>query len=85
MASALIELSGYVNDDLKEKYFQHAEIMMNSLSGPEYRAKKGQNGCFILKHCVGHLTADSYVDVPLVYADYYYFEALMRYLRCGGG
>jgi len=32
-----------------------------------------------LKHSVGHLPANSEVDVPLTYADYYYLEALHRF------
>jgi hypothetical protein len=81
IASALIELSRYVEQGLKEEYFSNAEIMLNSLSSSKYTAKKGQNGNFILKHCVGNLPGDSEIDVPLVYADYYYIEALMRYLK----
>ena len=81
MASALLELSRYVTDDLEEKYFSNAEDMLNSLSSPKYLANKGENGNFILKHCVGHLPGDSEIDVPLVYADYYYIEGLIRYLK----
>ena len=44
-------------------------------------AKLGQNGNFILMHSVGSLPADSEVDVPLSYADYYFIEALMRYRK----
>ncbi|EPR74143.1 Glucuronyl hydrolase [Winogradskyella psychrotolerans RS-3] len=40
---------------------------------------------FILKHSVGAFPANSEVDVPLIYADYYYVEAMIRlkniYLR----
>jgi hypothetical protein len=30
-------------------------------------------------HSTGHKPGNSEVDVPLVYADYYYLEALLRY------
>ena len=77
-ASALLELGTYGGPSAKT-YFQAAEQMLKSLSGPTYRAQPGENNHFILKHCVGHKPAKSEVDVPLVYADYYYLEALLRY------
>jgi len=79
MASALIELSGYVNEDLAKSYLEIAETQLRTLSSPEYFAEKGTNGNFILKHSVGHMPGKSEIDVPLTYADYYYIEALLRY------
>lgn len=78
MSSALIELSGYVNDTKKKEYFDVAEKQIRTLSSPDYLAKKGENGNFILKHSVGHLPGNVEVDVPLTYADYYFIEALIR-------
>jgi rhamnogalacturonyl hydrolase YesR len=79
IASALIELSGYVDAKLAGEYLAAAEKQIRTLSSPEYFAEKGANGNFILKHSVGHLPGNSEVDVPLTYADYYYVEALLRY------
>lgn len=79
IASALIELSGYVDKELGKQYLNVAETQIRTLSSPEYFAEKGTNGNFILKHSVGHLPGNSEVDVPLTYADYYYIEALLRY------
>jgi len=79
MASALIELSGYVDTDLAKEYLRVAEKQIRTLSSPEYFAEKGTNCNFILKHGVGHKPNNSEVDVPLTYADYYYIEALMRF------
>ena len=79
MASALIELSGYVDAALAKEYMDVAETQIRTLSSPEYFAEKGTNGNFILKHSVGSLPGKSEVDVPLTYADYYYIEALMRW------
>jgi rhamnogalacturonyl hydrolase YesR len=79
IASALIELSGYVDAALSKKYLDVAETQLRALSSPEYFAEPGTNGNFILKRGVGHLPNNSEVDVPLTYADYYYIEALMRY------
>jgi unsaturated chondroitin disaccharide hydrolase len=78
-ASALIELAGYVDRRAGEKYLNAAEIMLNSLSSPEYKASVGENGGFILKHSSGGVPGNVEVDVPLSYADYYFAEALMRY------
>ena len=80
-ASALLELSQYAPKNKSQVYFKDAETMLVSLSSPAYRAGVGENNNFLLKHCVGHKPAKSEVDVPLVYADYYYLEALMRYER----
>src|SRR5690606_944013 len=78
MASALIELSEFVDKSLAQKYMQVVETQIRTLSTPAYTAKLGENGCFILKHSVGSYPAKSEVDVPLTYADYYYLEALSR-------
>ncbi len=79
MASALLELSGYVNKELAVKYFKTAETILRHLSTEQYKAAAGTNGGFLLKHSVGHFPAQTEVDVPLTYADYYFVEAMMRY------
>jgi hypothetical protein len=79
MASALIELSGMVDESAALKYLQVAETQLRVLASPEYRAKLGTNGNFILMHSVGSLPGKSEVDVPLTYADYYFIEALLRF------
>ncbi len=53
--------------------------MLKSLSSPDYRAPLGGNADFIIMHCTGSLPHKSEIDVPLIYADYYYLEALTRY------
>jgi hypothetical protein len=44
-------------------------------------AESGTNCNFILMHSVGSIPHGSEIDVPLVYADYYYLEALLRYSK----
>lgn len=78
MASALTELSDYVDAERATKYMQVVETQIRTLASPEYTAKTGENGCFILRHSTGNYPAQSEVDVPLPYADYYYLEALTR-------
>jgi hypothetical protein len=79
MASALIELSGYVSKDAANNYLSVAKTILRNLSADHYKAAIGTNGGFILKHSVGSLPAHSEVDVPLTYADYYFLEAMKRY------
>ncbi len=81
MASALIELSGYVDKELSDKYMDVAEKQIRILASDEYTAKVGENGNFILMHSVASKPHNSEVDVPLTYADYYYVEALTRYKK----
>lgn len=81
MASALVELSGYADKETADKYLKVAETQLRTLSSPEYLAKLGANGDFILMHSVGSLPGKSEVDVPLTYADYYFIEGLMRYRK----
>lgn len=78
-ASALLELSTFTSGEESKKYFDFAESLLQSLASEEYLAEPGSNGGFILKHSVGSLPHNSEVDVPLIYADYYFLEALLRY------
>jgi chondroitin AC lyase len=79
-ASALFELSTYAGRNSKT-YYKAAVQMLESLTGPAYKALPGTNGNFLLMHSVGSIPHNSEIDVPLVYADYYLLEALMRYNR----
>ena len=76
IASALIEL-----DDLANKsgqYLEVAEKLVTTLSSSEFLTNVGDNKGFLIKHATGSKPHNSEVDVPLVYADYYYLEALIR-------
>ena len=79
MASALLELGQYTNGSEKQEFISNAEEMLESLSSDNYRAKAGQNGGFLLMHSTGAKPLNSEIDVPLIYADYYFLEALKRY------
>jgi serine/threonine protein kinase len=81
MASAFLELSDYVTGPLKQKYITAAETILTTLSSSQYLATKGTNGGFLLKHSVGALPLKGEVDVALTYADYYFVEAMLRYLK----
>ena len=77
-ASALLELSSYPGNK-SEKYRKAAIDILHALGSPAYRAAEGENGDFILKHSVGSIAHGVEIDVPLIYADYYFLEAMNRY------
>ena len=79
IASAFIDLSKLTPDG--QKYFDYAHRILQSLSTPDYLAEKGENEGFILMHSTGSLPHGSEIDTPLNYADYYYLEALTKYLK----
>jgi uncharacterized protein YyaL (SSP411 family) len=79
IASALLELCNYVDENRAEEYFTIAEKQLQVLASPAYTAKTGTNGNFILMHGAGNIPQNSEIDVPLSYGDYYYVEALLRY------
>ena len=78
-ASALIELSTLTENG--QIYLNYAEKLLHSLSSDAYLAKAGTNQGFLLMHSVGSLPNGSEIDTPLNYADYYYLEALLRYMQ----
>jgi unsaturated chondroitin disaccharide hydrolase len=73
-AAALYELDGYVPNG---GYRKSADHLLNSLN-KFYTSKVGSNKGFILEHSTGHRPANSEIDVPINYADYYYLESLLR-------
>jgi len=81
-AAALLELSTMVEDG--KPYFNYAECVLKNVSGKPYFAEENTNCGFLLKHSVGHLPANSEIDTPIIYADYYYLESIKRYLDIKG-
>ncbi|MBR4171727.1 MAG: DUF4861 family protein [Kiritimatiellae bacterium] len=80
-ASALLELSGFAPSAKGAVYRAFAVKQLLSLASPDYFAKVGENGNFLLMHGVGHKPGNSEVDVPLNYGDYYFLEALIRFSK----
>ena len=76
VASALLELDGYCDDSHSGQYRRAAEDILSSLSGPAYRSAPGKDS--FLDHSTGHKPAGTEVDASIIYADYYYLEALLR-------
>lgn len=77
VASGLLELSTWVKNASRSKFYRtEAEKMLQSLSSAAYQSRD-KNSAFLL-HATGHRPAGSEVDASLIYADYYYLEALLR-------
>ena len=82
IASGLLELSQYVeNPDKAAKYRAFAVKELLALASPEYFSEGDEIGHWLLKHGVGHKPADSEIDTPLDYGDYYFLEALLRFQK----
>ncbi|MFA8433079.1 MAG: glycoside hydrolase family 88 protein [Marinifilaceae bacterium] len=76
-ASGLVELSTHVKLQAEaRRYRAAADAILNSLASKSYSAK-GVNDAFLL-HSTGAKPQGHEIDVALVYADYYYLEALLR-------
>jgi unsaturated chondroitin disaccharide hydrolase len=84
MASALIELSGYVPEK-RIAYLNYAKDQLLSLASDQYYAALNTNANYLMIHNVGHLPINKEVDAPLTYADYYFVEALLRYKKVISG
>ena len=77
VASALLDLSGLCDEiNLQKKYRLEAIAILQELSGKRYLAKD-INHAFLL-HSTGNKPGNKDIDVPLIYADYYFIEALLR-------
>ena len=83
MASALMELSTYSVQG--KAYFAAGEKQLKSLASPTYLAKPGTHKNFILMHATGNFLRNSELDGGLSYADYYFMEGMLRYLRVLNG
>lgn len=76
VASALLELSTYLDGWRGCNYREAAIRMLTDLSTPRYQS--GDRNVAFLLHSTGHHPAGSEIDASIVYADYYYIEALIR-------
>ncbi|TMA14155.1 MAG: hypothetical protein E6J86_09555 [Deltaproteobacteria bacterium] len=77
VASALIELSGFVEVPDRDHYMQAAKRMLDELASPAYLVE-GTSSLALLLHGVGNLPEGKAIDAGLIYGDYYFIEALAR-------
>ena len=75
VASALLELEDYVDAETAQRYDVAARTMLQNLSSDRYWSN--ESPAFLL-HSTGHRPADSEIDYSIIYADYYFYEALNR-------
>lgn len=81
VASALLEMSTYLDSE-GAVYRDKAEAMLRSLD----RSYRGGPACpALLLHSTGHHPAGSEINYAIIYADYYYYEALLRLRRLEHG
>lgn len=83
VASGLLELQGYCHGETKTRYRNAAEKMLASLSTDKYQS--GAKRPSFLDHSTGHKPGGSEIDASIIYADYYYLEALMRLNKLNHG
>ena len=76
VASALLELQQYVDEEKGKYYREMAKNMLRDLSSDKYQSRD-KNVAFLM-HSTGHHPAGSEIDASIIYADYYYVEALLR-------
>lgn len=76
-ACGMFEIANLVEDvTLKNKFNTAATKFVEILSSDAYYS--GDKNQALLLHSTGHLPNNSEIDMPIIYADYYYMEALMR-------
>jgi unsaturated chondroitin disaccharide hydrolase len=76
IAAALFELADYSANSIL--YNGVAGKLLATLSSSEFLAPVGENAGFLLEHSTGHLPHNSEIDVPIVYADYYFLESIIK-------
>lgn len=83
VASSLLELSTYLPNGTGKRYKEVAIEMLTSLSSDNYQSGKSKSS--FLLHSTGHWPNGSEIDASIIYADYYYIEALLRLKRLQEG
>jgi unsaturated chondroitin disaccharide hydrolase len=83
-ASGLLELS--ILDPVptnRDRYFKAAVGILDSLMTPAYLSN-GSNSAGLLLHGAGGVPLNTEIDVTVIWGDYYFVEALMRYQQVAG-
>jgi unsaturated chondroitin disaccharide hydrolase len=75
MASALYELYTCTKNNI---YLAFADKIIASLHSDKYILDSKINAPFILDHSTGNWPKHDEIDEPIIYADYYFLEALLR-------
>ncbi|GGZ87823.1 glycoside hydrolase family 88 protein [Algibacter mikhailovii] len=75
VASGLVELYGYTNN---EDYLKYSKKVISTLKSQEYILPKEVDIPFVLDHSFGDWSKRSEMDEPIVYGDYYFLETLLK-------
>lgn len=76
-ACGMLELAVVMDDEAaKEKYKNAAKNLIENLATDQYMS--GETNYAMLLHSTGHHPRGTEIDVPIIYADYYFMEALLR-------
>ena len=79
-ASGLIELASFLGDPVERAYYRGAAVaILDSLMSSAYLSD-GVESAGILLHGTANKPINAEVDVTLIYGDYYFTEALLRYV-----
>lgn len=78
-ASGLIELAHATGGPHGAAYRESAGEMLRSLSSKYLETSSASRG--LIRHATGNMPAGTEVNVSLVYGDYYYVEAALRWLK----
>jgi hypothetical protein len=85
VTSGLFEMAGYIEDPTRrEHYLAEARAMLRSLCSPPYFADESTGTNCLLDHSVQYLPINGNVDVPAIFADYFFLEAIVRYRKSRG-
>ena len=76
VASALLELANYLPAAKGGVYRDFSIKTLRQLNSDQYQSRN-RNVSFLM-HSTGHHPAESEIDASIIYADYYYIEALMK-------
>ena len=82
VASALLELATFTGGDDSARYLDAAGSLIQGLRAEKYRGRDSQAS--ILNHSTGSRKEGHDVDMGIIYADYYFLEALLRYDKLNG-
>ncbi|WP_298951694.1 glycoside hydrolase family 88 protein [uncultured Nonlabens sp.] len=75
VASAMVELYGYTNNQI---YLDYSNKVLNTLKTEKYILPATVDAPFILQHSSGDWSKRSEMDEPIVYGDYYFLELMIR-------
>ncbi len=79
LASGLAELATFSEIRDKALYRSSAKNLITSLASGLYCSAIDENDFFLMNHCAGNFPVGTEIDVPVIYTDYYFFEALIKY------